>query len=111
MNKNCLLAKYKIQKIRQKRFLDCTNKPKKGVQCVTLPFDFYLPDLNIIIEFDGQQHFKPVWGEENFKRLQRLDKIRDEYCKKNQIKLIRIPYTMSQKEIETKILTELKIFK
>jgi len=106
-----LLIKNKIQKIRQKRFLDCTNKPKKGVQCVALPFDFYLPDLNIIIEFDGQQHFKPVWGEENFRRLQRLDKIRDEYCKKNRIKLIRIPYTMSQKEIETKILTELGITK
>jgi len=104
-----LLIKHKVEKVRQKRFLDCTNKPTKGKQCVTLPFDFYLPTLNTIIEFDGQQHFKPVWGEDNFKRLQRLDKIRNQYCKKNGIKLIRIPYTMKKEEIEPYILKELGI--
>jgi very-short-patch-repair endonuclease len=104
-----LLIKHGVEKVRQKRFLDCTNKPTKGKQCVTLPFDFYLPNLNTIIEFDGQQHFKPVWGEDNFKRLQRLDKIRNQYCKKNGIKLIRIPYTMKKEEIEPYILKELGI--
>jgi len=104
-----ILTKHNVERVRQKRFLDCTNKPTKGKQCVTLPFDFYLPNLNTIIEFDGQQHFKPVWGEDNFKKLQRLDKIRNQYCKKNGIKLIRIPYTMKTEEIEPYILKELEI--
>ena len=104
-----ILTKYKIKFIRQKRFIDCTNKPTKGIRCVTLPFDFYLPTLNTIIEYDGQQHYVPVWGEESFKNLQKLDKIRNQYCKKNGIKLIRIPYTMKKEEIEPYILKELGI--
>lgn len=106
---NNLLIKHKIELIRQKRFIDCTNQPAKGIQCVTLPFDFYLPNSNTIIEYDGQQHYVPVWGEERFKKLQRLDKIRNKYCKKNGIKLIRIPYTMKKEEIEPYILKELGI--
>ena len=37
------------------------------------------------------------------------DKIKDEYCEKNGIKLIRIPYTMKKEEIEPYILKELGI--
>ena len=106
---NNLLNKNNIEQIRQKRFVDCTNKPAKGIQCVTLPFDFYLPTFNTIIEYDGQQHYVPVWGEDALKRLQRLDKIRNQYCKRNGIKLIRIPYTMKKEEIEPYILKELGI--
>jgi very-short-patch-repair endonuclease len=105
---NDLLTSKKMVFVRQKRFTDCTNQAKRG-RCVTLPFDFYLSDLNTIIEYDGQQHFKPVWGEEALKKLQRLDKIRNQYCKKNGIKLIRIPYTMKKEEIEPYILKELGI--
>ncbi len=103
-----ILEKNSIESIRQKIFLDCTNK-LKGKSCKKLPFDFYLPKINAIIEYDGQQHYIPVWGEETFKNLQRLDKIRNQYCKKNGIKLIRIPYTMNKEEIEPYILKELGI--
>jgi len=68
------------------------NCKKNGI----LRFDFYLPDHNILIEFDGEQHYKPIkffGGEKEFKKLQERDKIKTEYCKKNNIKLIRIPYT------------------
>lgn len=61
-----------------------------------LPFDFYLPDLNIAIEYDGLQHYEPVerfGGVESFKVTQRHDKIKTDYCKQNKIRLIRIPYT------------------
>ena len=108
---NDLLLKNKIQLVRQKRFLDCVNTLGKK-KCLPLPFDFYLPDLNTCIEYDGEQHYKPVMtfgGEEAFKRLQGRDKIKDEYCKKNGIKLIRIPYTMKTEEIEPYILKELGI--
>lgn len=84
----------------QYTFDDCINIYK-------LPFDFYLPNYNTVIEYDGAQHFKPVdffGGEEGFKRRQINDGIKNEYCKNNNINLIRIPYTMSKEEINEIIL-------
>lgn len=78
---------------RQKTFDDCKYKN-------VLRFDFYIESMNIIIEYDGEQHFKPVtYGrlseeealhEYNLTRIR--DKIKNEYCKKKGIELIRIPY-------------------
>ncbi len=69
----------------------------------TLPrkrFDFFLEKFNTIIEFDGVQHFEEVdfagkgndWAKEQFKRTKTNDKIKNQYCKQYNIKLIRIPY-------------------
>lgn len=61
-----------------------------------LPFDFYLPKYNICIEYDGEQHYKNIdffGGEDALKKRQKLDNIKTNYCKENNIKLIRIPYT------------------
>ena len=59
-------------------------------------FDFYLPDFNICIEYDGKQHFNFIgtWHqtEEEFQKAIQRDKEKTEYCKQNNIKLIRIPY-------------------
>ena len=75
----------KIEFIQEKRFDDCRdNKP--------LPFDFYLPQHNLIIEFDGEQHYKPKFGEDSFLQTQKHDKIKNEYCKIHNINLLRIPY-------------------
>ena len=74
--------------IHEKTFNDCKNNNK-------LKFDFYLPDYEICIEFDGRQHFEPFeyfGGEEAFKAQQKKDEIKNKYCLKNNIKLIRIPY-------------------
>jgi len=49
----------------------------------------------MLIEYDGIQHFKPIkyfGGEEKFKFQQKTDFIKNEYCKNNNIKLLRIPY-------------------
>jgi len=73
----------------QKSFPDCKDK---GL----LKFDFYLPEYNILIEYDGEQHFKPVnffGGEKSYKIRKKRDRIKNKYCKKNNIRLIRIPYT------------------
>lgn len=82
-----------INFITQKRFVDCRNKN-------SLPFDFYLPEHNTCVEFDGRQHFEVVkWSNdeakniESFNRVKENDKLKDEYCKHNNIHLIRIPYT------------------
>ncbi len=60
-----------------------------------LHFDFYIPSLNVCIEFDGEQHFRPVmgWGgDELFKNVQHRDNLKNEYCKNNNIPLLRISY-------------------
>lgn len=59
-------------------------------------FDFYLPKLNILIEYDGAQHFKPIkfWGgEERYKIQLARDKYKDSLANMHDIPLIRIPYT------------------
>jgi very-short-patch-repair endonuclease len=83
-----ILENKKIEFVRQFKFKDCKYKR-------TLPFDFYLPNKNICIEFDGEQHFKSFRFEIDEKGLnnrQMKDKIKDEYCLKNNIHLIRISY-------------------
>lgn len=60
-----------------------------------LPFDFYLPDYNICIEYDGEQHFRPIeyfGGENGFIERKRNDAIKNAYCDKNDIALLRIAY-------------------
>ena len=89
-------------------FNDCKDKRK-------LPFDFYLPDYNILVEYDGQQHYRPVnFGGisdekafENFKKTQRHDSIKTTYCESNKIPLLRIPYWES-KNIEQILLDYIK---
>lgn len=80
-----ILQELDICFIHQYKFEDCKDK-----KC--LPFDFYLPDYNLCIEFDGEQHYKPKFGEENFIKTQAHDKIKNEYCESHNIDLLRIPY-------------------
>lgn len=59
-------------------------------------YDFYLPDLNIMLEYDGHHHFRSIdiWGgDEYFEKIKRKDKAKEIICKNNNISLIRIPYT------------------
>ena len=66
----------------------------------TLEFDFYIPSMNICIEFDGEQHFRPVafgnmtdeQAKQQFEINKKRDEIKNTYCEQNKIKLIRIPY-------------------
>jgi len=83
-----ILTKYYINFETQKKFKDCKNiRP--------LPFDFYLPDYHALIEYDGIQHFKIIefFGEKSFIDTQCNDKIKNEYCLKKLIPLLRINYT------------------
>lgn len=68
-----------------------------------LHFDFWLPQYNIAIEYDGRQHFNSInyfGGVEAFKTRYKHDLMKNKYCKDKNITLIRIPYTMStNKEI------------
>lgn len=66
-----------------------------------LRYDFYLPDYNRLIEFDGEQHFNYTdtgWNtKENFEKTQKSDKIKNEYALSHKIDLIRIPFTETNK--------------
>jgi hypothetical protein len=79
----------------QKAFDGCKLKKK-------LRFDFFLPEKNMCIEYDGEQHFIPVkkWGGiENLEIIQKRDKIKAKFCQDNNIQLLRISYKESVKEI------------
>lgn len=82
------LDKLGVNYFYQYRFDDCKLKQP-------LPFDFYLPDYNMLIEYDGEQHFKPVekfGGIDFFIKTKISDTVKNEYCKSNNIELIRISY-------------------
>lgn len=93
------LNDHKIEYEYQHQFEGCKDKK-------LLPFDFYLPILNICIEYDGVQHFEPIdfagrgdeWVLSQLKILQLHDKIKTDYCRDNNIVLLRIPYFLSTKE-------------
>ena len=83
-----VLTSKKIKYKREFKFKDCRFKS-------LLPFDFYLPDYNICIEFDGRQHYEIVdkfGGFESFVDTKIRDTIKNNYCKEKGIILIRIPY-------------------
>lgn len=66
-----------------------------GVNNMPFSYDFYLPDYNILVEYQGQQHEHAVaWfgGEERFARQQEIDKMKRDYAKKHNIDLLEIWY-------------------
>lgn len=89
------LKNHNITYEREYRFDDCKNERP-------LPFDFFVPTLNMCIEYDGEQHFMPVrFGknetdehvEKKFASQKVNDDIKTNYCHENNINLVRIPYT------------------
>ena len=95
---------------REKRFSDCKN-------ILPLPFDFYIPQYNLCIEFDGSCHFKKTnWNgeyteeqlKENLESYQLRDQIKNDYCKTNGINLLRIRY---DENVEEKLIEYFKKLK
>ena len=89
----------------QKTFDGCKNKK-------LLPFDFYLPQYNTCIEYDGEQHYYPInffGGEEKLKKNIQRDEIKTNYCLVNNIRLLRIKYNENIAEILEKFFGEMKI--
>ena len=97
-----LLKRLGIPFVHQYRNMGCRDK-----QC--LPFDFYLPVQDVLVEVDGDQHRKFIphihRTYEKFLLQQKHDKIKDNFCKEQGIPLIRIPCSASWKVTE-KMLTQ-----
>jgi very-short-patch-repair endonuclease len=68
---------------KQKRFDWCKNK--KG-----LPFDFYLPDLNLLIELDGNQHFEQIQNWQSPEKTKETDIFKNDKALENGFSIIRI---------------------
>lgn len=72
------------------------EKEFKGLKDILpLRFDFYLPDYNTVIEYDGIQHYIPqewMGGEQKFEKQKYHDGLKNTYCNKHRIKLVRISY-------------------
>lgn len=61
----------------------------------TLLPDFYLPEYNTFIEFDGEQHHKAkdfFGGKEGLRKTQERDALKNAYAYENGVKMVRIPY-------------------
>lgn len=88
-----ILHKNNIKYQREKCFNGCKDK-------YYLRYDFYLPDYNVCIEYDGVQHYQPTVfndideekAEQKLQYTQKHDDIKNNYCIENNIKLIRVPY-------------------
>jgi len=94
-NKN---IKYELEK----RFSECKHSRE-------LPFDFYIESQNILIEFDGEQHFFPMRFSDSvydFEDTILRDSIKNSYCLTHGIKLLRLHYKLKDNEISI-ILDEL----
>ena len=100
---------------RESKIINCksTKGQKSESQKLThlLSFDFYLKDLNLVIEYDGEQHFKPVnkfGGYTKFIRDVEHDLEKKDCCKKNDINMIRIPYTLNGDDIRNQLISAIQ---
>ena len=90
---NGILTNFKIDYERQKWYEDCRDE-------LPLPFDFYISQYNLLIEYQGHQHYYPVHfggisnerAVKNLEVTQKHDKIKAEYCLKNDINLLTITF-------------------
>lgn len=102
----CPMCKRSFGEERVARFLKQNNIEYKEQFCfyneylfccnIRLIADFYLPQHNIVIEYNGGQHYKSIdyfGGEKALERQQERDMALRKYCKEHKIKLIEIPYT------------------
>jgi len=83
------LLKNNVLILPEHRITDCRN-------AYALPFDFYLPDYGVLIEYQGKQHYIPVdyfGGQAGFEKTIKNDSIKEQYCLDNNIPLLKIKYT------------------
>ena len=89
----------KITKLLEEANIDFQSQYRIREFNISSPFDFAIYNngkLLGLIEYDGEQHFEAIeffGGEEKLKIQQERDIRKNKWCKKNNIRLIRIPYT------------------
>ena len=85
-----------VEYIREFRFDDCRYKR-------ALPFDFYLPLHNYVIEVNGDQHYyENLMFQQPLEERRMIDKIKENYCKENNIGFLAIPRWWIQNNCKVK---------
>ena len=110
----CIISKHNLEIKTYLTELNLEHVPEYVVKIDGhyMRYDFYIPSKNLIIEYDGEHHYRPVAfagksyynAESNFERTQRYDQLKNQYCTDNGINLLRIPY-WEQKNIKAIINT------
>lgn len=81
---------YKLEELNINYIYQAKRNNLKWLNSLTL--DFYLPDYNIAIECQGEQHFKYIpfffKNEEKFNKAIKRDKEKVKICEKNGCKLL-----------------------
>lgn len=84
-----------------KTFPDLRDKKK-------LHYDFYLPEINCLIEYQGIQHYYPTRGSRQYAIQVKHDQIKKEYALANNYMLVEIPYTISSRDALEKFMYNLR---
>ena len=96
------LDKNNINYISQKRFHDLKDK-------TYLSYDFYLPEYNMLIEYQGIQHYESIKfngkNKSNLEKQQEHDNLKRKYAKDNGYKLLELKYTLNTQELVDKYLS------
>jgi very-short-patch-repair endonuclease len=86
------LIENNIQFLTERKYTDLMDERE-------LRFDFYIPEFDALIEFDGEQHFREKSfgankekSKREFEKLKMHDMMKNEYCKAKNIPLLRIPF-------------------
>ena len=99
-----------IEYIHQKRFDDLRGKKRRQ-----LSYDFYIPSLNMLLEYNGEQHYMPVRfdgmteekAKDKFIQQIEKDKQKEEYAKSHNYNFVIIKYDVESIEDElVKIIKE-----
>ncbi|HJD72315.1 MAG TPA: hypothetical protein K8V13_11935, partial [Enterobacter roggenkampii] len=89
------LDNHSIKYIPQKKFKDLKDK-------TYLSYDFYLPEYNMLIEYQGIQHFESIsfngMDNSNLEKQQHHDNLKRKYAKDNGYKLLELKYTLDTQE-------------
>lgn len=96
-----ILSNLEIEYITQHTFDGLVDK--RRLKC-----DFYLPNNNLVIEYNGRQHYEEVksWGgESGLNEVRRRDELKRIFFKSNQIRLLEIHF--SEKDLENLIIRNL----
>lgn len=97
----CLISYYNIyiQKLLRELNIEFIPEYPICINNVRYRFDFYVPKYNLMIEYDGEQHYKPMRYHDDedkniadFLKRKERDRIKNQYCKEQHIELLRIPY-------------------
>ena len=75
-----------------------------------LQLDGYCKELGLAFEYQGEHHYKKIYYLKNksLEDIQRRDKLKIEICKKNNVVLIQVPFTVSYNDVQEYIIQECK---